>query len=217
MHYGVLGQKWGVRRYQNEDGSLTNEGLQRLKQNGVLTGARSQKKYEPKQYGKKVSGLLGKKPTSGLNVRKEKQAKERAKKILLAVGGVALAGAGIYAIRRRSKVTQNLIQLGKNSVNNTYNRLGDKSPKMDFNKARDMSAINTRKKALKELGLKGHKQVRAFIKDNKIAKMKTHKIIEQRTGPLVEGYRKNAFGKMKPYYGWRINRMKKHIARTYYT
>lgn len=25
-HYGVKGQKWGVRRYQNKDGSLTSEG-----------------------------------------------------------------------------------------------------------------------------------------------------------------------------------------------
>ena len=26
MHYGVKGQKWGIRRYQNKDGSLTEEG-----------------------------------------------------------------------------------------------------------------------------------------------------------------------------------------------
>ena len=25
-HYGVLGMKWGIRRYQNKDGSLTPEG-----------------------------------------------------------------------------------------------------------------------------------------------------------------------------------------------
>lgn len=28
-HHGILGQKWGIRRYQNEDGSLTSEGRKR--------------------------------------------------------------------------------------------------------------------------------------------------------------------------------------------
>lgn len=30
-HYGIKGQKWGVRRYQNKDGSLTKAGLARYK------------------------------------------------------------------------------------------------------------------------------------------------------------------------------------------
>ena len=29
QHHGIKGQKWGVRRYQNEDGSLTAKGKQR--------------------------------------------------------------------------------------------------------------------------------------------------------------------------------------------
>ena len=28
-HHGILGMKWGIRRYQNEDGSLTAEGKKR--------------------------------------------------------------------------------------------------------------------------------------------------------------------------------------------
>ena len=43
-HHGILGQKWGVRRYQNADGSLTEAGKKRQKdiadtaKIGLLTG-----------------------------------------------------------------------------------------------------------------------------------------------------------------------------------
>lgn len=30
-HHGILGQKWGVRRYQNKDGTLTSAGKKRLR------------------------------------------------------------------------------------------------------------------------------------------------------------------------------------------
>lgn len=39
-HYGILGQRWGIRRYQNADGTLTSEGRERM-----LARAR---KYESK-------------------------------------------------------------------------------------------------------------------------------------------------------------------------
>lgn len=32
IHHGIQGQKWGVRRFQNEDGTWTSEGLERRKQ-----------------------------------------------------------------------------------------------------------------------------------------------------------------------------------------
>lgn len=36
-HHGIKGMKWGVRRYQNEDGSLTDAGRRRMKRQAQTT------------------------------------------------------------------------------------------------------------------------------------------------------------------------------------
>lgn len=44
-HYGVKGMKWGVRRYQNEDGSLTEEGKKKYAVNDYTTPKQSLKAF----------------------------------------------------------------------------------------------------------------------------------------------------------------------------
>lgn len=45
-HFGIIGMKWGVRRYQNKDGSLTELGKRRLGQdNSIKTVSRDDKTY----------------------------------------------------------------------------------------------------------------------------------------------------------------------------
>lgn len=49
IHYGILGMKWGVRRYQNKDGSLTSAGKKRYKNNDDIKDAPQKNTEEPKK------------------------------------------------------------------------------------------------------------------------------------------------------------------------
>ena len=49
IHYGTLGQKWGIRKYQNEDGTWTEEGLRRRRKENFKELKKSKDKYEAKK------------------------------------------------------------------------------------------------------------------------------------------------------------------------
>lgn len=53
-HHGILGMKWGVRRYQNKDGSLTPEGRARIKE---VSKDRYETTYRPIQDSIRSAGI----------------------------------------------------------------------------------------------------------------------------------------------------------------
>ena len=54
-HHGIKGQKWGVRNYQNPDGSLTPEGRLRYGRGGLM----SQNTKERVKQGAKIGAKIG--------------------------------------------------------------------------------------------------------------------------------------------------------------
>ena len=123
-HYGIKGQQWGERRFQNEDGSLTPEGMQRygVGEGGKITSeglATIKSRYrEDKQNSDLNKKLIGnKKLNENVSERRKKleqeyiekgftkeQAqikaynKENAEKILKIVGAVAVTAAVTYGV-----------------------------------------------------------------------------------------------------------------------
>lgn len=74
-HFGIPGMKWGIRRYRNEDGTLTPAGIRRYSKDGDETGSRKKKKVD------------GRKLAAGLAIGAAGSA--------AAIGGVAAAQRGL--------------------------------------------------------------------------------------------------------------------------
>lgn len=77
VHHGVKGQKWGVRRYQNKDGSLTPEGKRRYQIQEDLDTAKKKLTDANAEVMKNTRFF---RPLSKTNREKAKQAHEEAKK-----------------------------------------------------------------------------------------------------------------------------------------
>ena len=97
-HHGIKGQKWGVRRFQNEDGSLTPEGRKRYyNSDGTLT--KEGRREYMKQY-KTASELIEKANLNkqAANYQKYQKRTALSGKIAGALGAGAAAsyGAGKY-------------------------------------------------------------------------------------------------------------------------
>ncbi len=63
-HYGILGMKWGVRRFQNKDGSLTPEGKRRYR--ATSSDSATTKKVK-KRSGFKIRKFLEKQTQNNVN------------------------------------------------------------------------------------------------------------------------------------------------------
>lgn len=125
-HHGILGQKWGIRRYQNTDGSLTAKGyarsLNKLEKQKIKienSKFRSTKRYETKsaEVEKSINELVSNATSSGMTVSKASKtynlnnAANYTNAALKTAGGLALAPIlKVHAVTTPSRVKKYLNQ-----------------------------------------------------------------------------------------------------------
>ena len=101
-HHGVKGQKWGVRRYQNDDGSLTAEGRDKYSQQGYEArqmykrGSISKEEYKKAKKAGNIIGKIDNVMNLGFG-RRMREFEDRHKKGIMAAT-TALGVAGTLAV-----------------------------------------------------------------------------------------------------------------------
>ena len=119
-HYGIKGMKWGVRRFQNKDGSYTPAGRKRRSQEGWSDDAKEAANIKKKSVNQMSNSELRK-----LNERQnlERQHKQlnpsRVKRGMAVVAGIAGGMGTIAALYNNSN---QLIKAGKAIVEATMRK-----------------------------------------------------------------------------------------------
>lgn len=119
QHHGIRGQKWGIRRYQNKDGSLTPAGRKRQKRQ-LSDDAKEAKALKKKKVGELSNAELRK-----LNERRnlERNYKQLNPSVVTKgakiVGGTAAALGTIVSLQKNGT---KIIKMGKKITEKVINR-----------------------------------------------------------------------------------------------
>jgi hypothetical protein len=159
-HYGIKGQKWGQRNYQNADGSYTQAGAERYWGGG--------------------HGRIATKQTVNQSIHQKQiaeQRKNRRNRIVAIAAGVAVAGLAAYGLSRTG--------VGKKAISSMSNRLKtgkdwmkNMGVKLRERQRNRHTVVEYKGESMQATGRYGHRDIKRLQRQDR-ALTKTNKRIQQ--------------------------------------
>lgn len=117
VHHGIKGQKWGIRRFENPDGTLTEEGKRRYGSPENFRNSAEYKKYQAQQN----SGRVEKKPRTEKQLANDLRQKKRYRNVqtfkkVSATLGAAAAVTALGMIAYNHHVSKTSVDVGRAAV-----------------------------------------------------------------------------------------------------
>ena len=150
-HWGIIGQKWGIRRFQNPDGTLTEEGKKRYWGNGG--------EYTPVGRRKYISDIVK-------DYNKNNGTKVKPKDAVVEIDGKLYDGRGREVGPGRA---------GKNGLSRSSNKLTKESKKYEF----DMTPGNTMTAQEVEFAKQFYQNYNQYLEQShKVARAQGSKVLQ---------------------------------------
>lgn len=115
-HYGILGMKWGIRRYQNKDGTLTPAGKKRYSESDDYKNAHSKKsvrEMSDAELRARVNRLQMEAQYSRLSDTNISRGKKRVSSIWKGISTVSTASATLITLYKNADTIRNIIEKSK--------------------------------------------------------------------------------------------------------
>ena len=123
-HHGIKGMKWGVRRFQNEDGTLTSAGKKRYDDDSTQK-IKETSTEEKSDHRKNLEKKYRKQGLSKEDAEKAAEKRIKIEKVIAIAGAVAVTAAVVYVAKNKycQEYTDNILKAGTKFQTITNNPL----------------------------------------------------------------------------------------------